>query len=177
MKRNPRKLGWTKSYRSAHGKEMVVDGALALASRRNVPVRYNRDHVAKALEAMVKFSEIRAKRERAFYVNRMSGNRERQLAEDRKLVAENQASYCAQIDRGNLTCFQHLLPIELRDVTLQESHIDMDESLVMDEEEMDVDMEQEEKEEVAPLKSALKKTKVKQTKQVKMKVGGGFEQE
>lgn len=141
---------------------MVVDGALALASRRNVPVRYNRDHVAKALEAMVKFSEVRAKRERVFYRNRMSGNRERQIEADRKLVEEN----------------QHLLPIELRDVTLKESHIDMDESLVMDEEEMDVDMEIEETEEVAPLKSAMKKTKkTKQTKQVKMKVGGGFEEE
>ncbi|KAE9963152.1 hypothetical protein BLS_009597 [Venturia inaequalis] len=143
---------------------MVVDGALALASKRNVPVRYNRDHVAKALEAMVKFSEVRARRERVFYKNRMSGNRERQIEADRLLVEQN----------------QHLLPIELRDVTLKESHIDQEESMLMDEEEMDVDMEVEveEKEEVAPLKSAMKKTKkTKQTKQVKMKVGGGFEQE
>lgn len=77
--------------------------------------------------------------------------------------------------------FQHLLPIELRDVTLKETHIDQEESMLMDEEEMDgemdVDMEIEEKEEVAPLKSAMKTKKTKQTKQVKMKVGGGFEQE
>ncbi|TLD36911.1 ribosome biogenesis protein RLP24 [Venturia nashicola] len=140
---------------------MVVDGALALASKRNVPVRYNRDHVAKALEAMVKFSEVRARRERVFYKNRMSGNRERQIEADRKLVEEN----------------QHLLPIELRDVTLKESHIDQEESMLMDEEEMDVDMEIDEKAEAAPLKSAMKTKKVKQTKQVKMKVGGGFEQQ
>lgn len=46
----------------------------------------------KALEAMVKFSEVRAKRERVFYKNRMSGNRERQIEADRKLVEENQVS-------------------------------------------------------------------------------------
>lgn len=126
---------------------------------------------------MVKFSEVRARRERGmwffsesqsrlltslvFYKNRMSGNRERQIEADRLLVEQN----------------QHLLPIELRDITLKESHIDQEESMLVDEEEMDVDMEIEEKEEVAPLKSAMKTKKTKQTKQVKMKVGGGFEQE
>jgi large subunit ribosomal protein L24e len=103
---------------------------------------------------MVKFSEVRARRERVFYKNRMSGNRERQLEADRKLVEEN----------------QHLLPMELRD-QLQESTLE--DSMVLDEE-MEVDME--EKEEVV-LKSAMKGKKNKQTRQVKMKVGGGFEAE
>ncbi|TID24390.1 ribosome biogenesis protein RLP24 [Venturia nashicola] len=143
MKRNPRKLGWTKSYRSAHGKEASLIWIMLTQM------------------AMVKFSEVRARRERVFYKNRMSGNRERQIEADRKLVEEN----------------QHLLPIELRDVTLKESHIDQEESMLMDEEEMDVDMEIDEKAEAAPLKSAMKTKKVKQTKQVKMKVGGGFEQQ
>lgn len=49
--------------------------------------------------------------------------------------------------------------------------------MLMDEEEMDVDMEIEDKEKVAPLKSAMKTKKAKQTKQVKMKIGGGYEQE
>jgi len=152
MKRNPRKLGWTKSFRRAHGKEMVVDGALALASRRNVPVRYNREHVATALKAMQRYSEIRSKRERVFYKNRMSGNRERQMETDRKLVEEN----------------QHLLPRELR-TKLEESTLE--ESMVLDED-MEVDMEEDVEVE---LKSAMKKSK--QTRQVKMKVGGGFEEE
>ena len=34
MKRNPRKLAWTKSFRRAHGKEMTVDSTLAFAQRR-----------------------------------------------------------------------------------------------------------------------------------------------
>jgi large subunit ribosomal protein L24e len=80
----------TKSFRRAHGKELTVDTTLAFAARRNVPVRYNRDLIQTTLKAMSRVSEIRARRERAFYKARMKGNKERQRAEDRKLVEENQ---------------------------------------------------------------------------------------
>lgn len=86
QRRNPRKLKWTKAFRKAAGKELVVDLTLTFANRRNVPVRYNRDLVATTLKAMLRIEEIRQKRERAFYKNRMKGNKERQLAMDRKLV-------------------------------------------------------------------------------------------
>lgn len=69
---------------------MVVDTTLQFAARRNVPVRYNRDHVATTLKAMQRVSEIRAKRERVFYKNRMAGNKEKEKAANRKLVAENE---------------------------------------------------------------------------------------
>lgn len=90
MKRNPRKLKWTKAFRKAAGKEMVVDSTLQFAARRNVPVRYKREHVATTLKAMQRVSEIRAKRERVFYKNRMAGNKEKEKAFNRKLVAENE---------------------------------------------------------------------------------------
>ncbi|KAK9240451.1 ribosomal protein L24e-domain-containing protein [Lipomyces kononenkoae] len=90
MKRNPRKVRWTKAFRKAAGKEMVVDSTLTFAARRNVPVRYNRELVAVTLKAMQRVAEIRTKRERAFYKNRMRGNRAKQREEDRKLVAENE---------------------------------------------------------------------------------------
>ncbi|RCK59389.1 Ribosome biogenesis protein RLP24 [Candida viswanathii] len=89
QRRNPRKLRWTKAFRKAAGKELVVDSTLTFASRRNVPVRYNRDLVATTLKGMSRIEEIRQKRERAFYKNRMKGNKERQLAADRKLVEDN----------------------------------------------------------------------------------------
>ena len=89
MKRNPRKLAWTKAFRKSAGKEMLVDSTLTFAARRNVPVRYNRDLVATTLKAMERVGEIRNKRERVFYKNRMRGNKERQKELDRKLVAEN----------------------------------------------------------------------------------------
>ncbi|MCJ1228556.1 ATPase-activating ribosome biosynthesis protein [Toensbergia leucococca] len=90
MKRNPRKLKWTKAFRKSAGKEMVVDSTLTFAARRNVPVRYNRDLVATTLKAMQRVSEIRAKRERVFYKNRMAGNKQREKAANLKLVAENE---------------------------------------------------------------------------------------
>lgn len=89
MKRNPRKLKWTKAFRKSAGKEMVVDSTLTFAARRNVPVRYNRDLVATTLKAMSRVSEIRQRRERVFYKKRMEGNKEREREANRKLVAEN----------------------------------------------------------------------------------------
>ncbi|EMG48463.1 RLP24 Ribosome biogenesis protein RLP24 [Candida maltosa Xu316] len=89
QRRNPRKLRWTKAFRKAAGKELVVDSTLTFASRRNVPVRYNRDLVATTLKGMSRIEEIRQRRERAFYKNRMKGNKERQLAADKKLVEDN----------------------------------------------------------------------------------------
>lgn len=89
QRRNPRKLRWTKAFRKAAGKELVVDSTLTFAARRNVPVRYNRDLVATTLKAMARVEEIRQKRERAFYKNRMRGNKERKLAADKKLVQDH----------------------------------------------------------------------------------------
>ncbi len=99
MKRNPRKLAWTKAFRRAHGKEMTVDSTLQFQQRRNIPVRYNRELVAKTLLAMERVEEVRKRRERAFYRKRMEGVKERELENDRKLVQEN----------------QHLLPPQYRD--------------------------------------------------------------
>ncbi|CAI4211801.1 unnamed protein product [Parascedosporium putredinis] len=86
MKRNPRKLKWTKAFRKSAGKEMVVDSTLQFAARRNVPVRYNRDLMAKTLTAMKRVSEIRARRERVFYKKRMAGNKQREIETARELV-------------------------------------------------------------------------------------------
>jgi large subunit ribosomal protein L24e len=69
---------------------MVVDSTLTFAARRNVPIRYNRDLVATTLKAMQRVSEIRQKRERVFYKKRMEGNKEKERAANRKLVAENE---------------------------------------------------------------------------------------
>jgi large subunit ribosomal protein L24e len=88
MKRNPRKLAWTKAFRKASGKEMVVDGTLAFAAKRNIPIRYDRDQIAITEKAMARFEEVKQKRQRVFYKKRMANNKERQRQLDRKLVAE-----------------------------------------------------------------------------------------
>ncbi|KAL1632319.1 ATPase-activating ribosome biosynthesis protein [Neofusicoccum ribis] len=156
MKRNPRKLAWTKSYRAAHGKEMTVDSTLAFAARRNVPVRYNRDLVAKTLQAMKRVEEVKQRRERLFYKERMKGNKERQLAADRKLVEE----------------FQHLLPPELRDEVPEHVRQKLEKMDVEQEDldEMDEELDEEE-EEKTRIRAKVPKAKRKQ----KLVVGKGVE--
>lgn len=163
MKRNPRKLAWTKAFRRAHGKEMTVDSTLAFAQRRNIPVRYNRDLVASTLSAMQRVSEIRARRERQFYKNRMKGNKAAQLEADRKLVAEN----------------QHLLPVEYRDQVKEVLEAEpMAETAEMEEEELDLDVDELELEEQERAKSSKKKGKgkVDQKRKQRLVRGQGVEE-
>ncbi|PGH17283.1 hypothetical protein AJ79_01166 [Helicocarpus griseus UAMH5409] len=95
MKRQPRKLKWTKTHRALQGKEMIVDSSLLLsqfAKRRNVPVKYDRNLVAATVNAMERVEEIRQRRERVFTKRRLAGKlaREKKRAEDRKVVAEGE---------------------------------------------------------------------------------------
>ncbi|KAI8373566.1 ribosomal protein L24e-domain-containing protein [Choanephora cucurbitarum] len=89
MKRNPRKVRWTKAFRKASGKEMVIDSTFEFEKRRNVPVRYDRNMMATTIKAMKRVQEIRAKRERAFYKNRMAGNKDKEKEDDIRVVNQN----------------------------------------------------------------------------------------
>jgi len=75
MKRNPRKVRWTKAFRKASGKEMTVDSTLEFEKRRHIPIRYDRELMSKTLEAMSRVAEIKKKREIAFYNARMRASR------------------------------------------------------------------------------------------------------
>ncbi|KAI0306469.1 ribosomal protein L24e-domain-containing protein [Multifurca ochricompacta] len=72
MKRNPRKVRWTKAFRKAAGKEMVIDKTIDFEKRRNVPVRYDRDLMHTTLQAMRRVAEVKRRREHAFWRNRMA---------------------------------------------------------------------------------------------------------
>ena len=97
MKRNPRKVRWTKAFRKAAGKEMTVDATLEFEKRRNLPVRYDRDLVTATLSAMQRIQEIKARRERAFYRARMS-----------KAAGGNVKEKAKQVDRLAVHRHQHL---------------------------------------------------------------------
>ncbi|PAV23588.1 ribosome biogenesis rlp24 [Pyrrhoderma noxium] len=84
MKRNPRKVRWTKAFRKAHGKEMTIDSTIEFEKRRNVPVRYNRELIQTTIKAMKRVGEIRQKREHAFWRNRMAASRAKLLAHRKK---------------------------------------------------------------------------------------------
>ncbi|CRG85742.1 Ribosome biogenesis protein RLP24 [Talaromyces islandicus] len=95
MKRQPRRVKWTKAHRALRGKEMIVDSSLLLsqfAKKRNVPVKYDRNLVAATINAMERVEEIRQRRERVFTKRRLAGKlaRERQREEDRRVVAEGE---------------------------------------------------------------------------------------
>ncbi|GAA5881465.1 hypothetical protein JCM3774_005091 [Rhodotorula dairenensis] len=82
MKRNPRKLKWTKAFRKAAGKEMTVDSTLAFEKRRHVPVVYDRDLFQATVAGMKRIAEVKARRERAFYKARIAAAKEGQLTND-----------------------------------------------------------------------------------------------
>ena len=69
-KKNPRKLKWTKAYRAAAGKDLVVDSVFDFEQRRNRPVKYDRDLVAATIRAMAIVDEIRQRREAAHWERR-----------------------------------------------------------------------------------------------------------
>ena len=89
LRRNPRKVKWTKAYRRTHGKEMTVDSTLDFVKKRNRPLKYNRARMELALRAIKRIHEIKARREKLFYENRMKMKRATELADARKDLAQN----------------------------------------------------------------------------------------
>jgi len=49
---------------------MLNDTTFAFEQHRNTPVRYNRDLMQQTIQAMIRISEIRARREQRFWKNR-----------------------------------------------------------------------------------------------------------
>lgn len=86
MKRNPRKVAWTKAYRKGHGKELAEDTTFELERKRNRPEKYNRHVVQKSVAAMKKILEIRSNRQDRHYENRMKGKKSRDTLEARKIL-------------------------------------------------------------------------------------------
>lgn len=89
MKRNPRKLRWTKAYRRTHGKELGVDTTFEMERKRNRPVRYNRETTEKTVKAMRKILEVRQKRQERFYEQRMKGRAAKETADARREIEQN----------------------------------------------------------------------------------------
>jgi hypothetical protein len=144
----------------------------------------NRDLVATTLNAMHRVSEIRAKREGVFYRQRMAGNKAARLAEDRKLVLENQhllPSEERMVDalaadeegeEGEEEENQEMLDSTVNDEPIAEvldQPVDMD-----DESEAEDEAEDESEEEFAVRTKSLVKRKAKKPV-LKMLTTGGFE--
>ncbi|KAG5248043.1 60S ribosomal protein [Salix suchowensis] len=62
MKRNPRKVKWTKAYRRLHGKDMTQDTTFEFERKRNRPERYDRNLAENTLKAIKKIDKVRSDR-------------------------------------------------------------------------------------------------------------------
>lgn len=89
MKRNPRKVKWTKAYRRLHGKDMTQDSTFEFERKRNRPERYDRNVTENTLKAIKKISKIRVDREERHITKRMKGKKAK---EQREAMEELQQS-------------------------------------------------------------------------------------
>ncbi|KAL4430852.1 hypothetical protein ABPG75_006108 [Micractinium tetrahymenae] len=88
MKRNPRKVKWTKAYRKLAGKELAEDATFEMERRRNRPEKYDRELVHKTVKAIKKVDAIRTARQDRFYEARMSKAKKQAAAADRRQLEQ-----------------------------------------------------------------------------------------
>ena len=79
MKRNPRKVRWTKAYRKLAGKELAEDATFEMERRRNRPVKYDRELMKKTVQAIGRVTEIRAARQERHWERRMAAAKGQEL--------------------------------------------------------------------------------------------------
>ena len=89
LKRNPRKVRWTKAFRRANGKDIKVDSTLDFEKIRNRPVKYDRDLMMKTIAAMKRIEEIKKVRQERFYKQRMAASKIRQKEEKKADIVKN----------------------------------------------------------------------------------------
>jgi len=88
MKRNPRKVRWTKAYRKLAGKELAEDATFEMERRRNRPEKYDRDLVKKTIKAIGRIDEIRTRRQERFYEKRMAKAKQQEKLQDKKQLEQ-----------------------------------------------------------------------------------------
>mmetsp|Transcript_6837 Transcript_6837/g.10786 ORF Transcript_6837/g.10786 Transcript_6837/m.10786 type:complete len:167 (+) Transcript_6837:200-700(+) len=89
LKRNPRNLKWTKTFRRSRGKEMAVDSIFDFEKRRNRPVKYDRDVMGQTLDAMKRVQEIKSAREQRYFQRRMRDVKQMENVRARKEIIQN----------------------------------------------------------------------------------------
>ncbi|XP_047332263.1 probable ribosome biogenesis protein RLP24 [Impatiens glandulifera] len=89
MKRNPRKVKWTKAYRRLHGKDMTQDSTFEFERKRNRPERYDRNVAENTLKAIKKIDKVRVDREARHHAKRMKGKKGQELREAHKELEQS----------------------------------------------------------------------------------------
>ncbi|XVF08407.1 hypothetical protein REPUB_Repub07fG0001000 [Reevesia pubescens] len=89
MKRNPRKVKWTKAYRRLHGKDMTQDSTFEFERKRNRPERYDRNIAENTLKAIKKIDKIRSERASDHIKNRLKRGKIQRQKEARKQLEQD----------------------------------------------------------------------------------------
>ncbi|KAJ9188725.1 hypothetical protein P3X46_000092 [Hevea brasiliensis] len=89
MKRNPRKVKWTKAYRRLHGKDMTQDSTFEFERKRNRPERYDRNLAENTLKAIKKIDKVRSNREAKHIEKRMKGKKSKERREAAKELEQS----------------------------------------------------------------------------------------
>ncbi|KAM7463145.1 hypothetical protein LguiA_031266 [Lonicera macranthoides] len=89
MKRNPRKVKWTKAYRRLHGKDMTQDSTFEFERKRNRPERYDRNLAARTLEVIKTIDKVRDRRAKIHIERRWKGKKEKELREAEKELKQS----------------------------------------------------------------------------------------
>jgi len=89
MKRNPRKVKWTKAYRRLHGKDMTQDSTFEFERKRNRPERYDRNLTENTLKAIKKIDKVRVDREKKHIEKRWKGKKAKEQREAEKELQQS----------------------------------------------------------------------------------------
>jgi len=89
LKKNPRKVKWTKAYRKTVGKDLAVDPAFEFEKQRNIPQKYNRELWSKTIEALKKVEAIKQKRQNKHIMQRLQKATKIEQERDIKEVQRN----------------------------------------------------------------------------------------
>ncbi|XP_057527973.1 probable ribosome biogenesis protein RLP24 [Amaranthus tricolor] len=84
MKRNPRKVKWTKAYRKLHGKDMTQDSTFEFERKRNRPERYDRSLAENTLKAIKTIDKVRHTRSMRHIEKRLKPNKRQENERARK---------------------------------------------------------------------------------------------
>merc|ERR1712050_446437 len=87
-KHNPRRMKWTKAYRRAHGKEMMLYSTFNFEKKRLTPTRYNRNLMVKTVQAMQIVDRIKTVRKERFHKTRLAGQLRKRQTSAQKEVAK-----------------------------------------------------------------------------------------
>jgi len=89
MKRNPRKVKWTKAYRALHGKDMTQDSTFEFERKRNRPERYDRNMTEQTLKAIPVIIKARHERLKKHIKDRHEPGKKKVLERDNKELEQD----------------------------------------------------------------------------------------